>query len=172
MRIKGLFWILTGLLLTILAVITYHVFYNYSSFMFFIVEGVVLVTILYLFLFYRRIIKPLDIIGNGMELLKEQDFSSRLSRVGQKEADRIVDIFNKMMEQLKNERLHLREQNHFLDLLINASPMGVIMLNLDNIAESRCPQDVRTTFVGRFRRKILYRDRFPVGGGVGAYSLV
>ena len=100
--------------------------------MFFIVEGVVLVTILYLFLFYRRIIKPLDIIGNGMELLKEQDFSSRLSRVGQKEADRIVDIFNKMMEQLKNERLHLREQNHFLDLLINASPMGVIMLNLDN----------------------------------------
>ena len=132
MRIKGLFWILTGLLLTILAVITYHVFYNYSSFMFFIVEGVVLVTILYLFLFYRRIIKPLDIIGNGMELLKEQDFSSRLSRVGQKEADRIVDIFNKMMEQLKNERLHLREQNHFLDLLINASPMGVIMLNLDN----------------------------------------
>ena len=131
MRIKGLFWILTGLLLTILAVITYHVFYNYSSFMFFIVEGVVLVTILYLFLFYRRIIKPLDIIGNGMELLKEQDFSSRLSRVGQKEADRIVDIFNKMMEQLKNERLHLREQNHFLDLLINASPMGVIITSLD-----------------------------------------
>lgn len=96
------------------------------------VEGLVLVTIFYLILFYRRIIKPLNIIGNGMELLKEQDFSSRLSRVGQKEADRIVDIFNKMMEQLKNERLHLREQNHFLDLLINASPMGVIMLNLDN----------------------------------------
>ena len=131
MKIKGLFWILTGLLLTILGVITYYVFYNLSSALFFLVEGIILITILYLFLFYRRIIKPLDIIGNGMELLKEQDFSSRLSRVGQKEADRIVDIFNKMMEQLKNERLHLREQNHFLDLLINASPMGVIMLNLD-----------------------------------------
>ncbi|MBC8619496.1 PAS domain-containing protein [Parabacteroides faecis] len=131
MKIKGLFWILTGLLLTILGVITYYVFYNLSSALFFLVEGLILITILYLFLFYRRIIKPLDIIGNGMELLKEQDFSSRLSRVGQKEADRIVDIFNKMMEQLKNERLHLREQNHFLDLLINASPMGVIMLNLD-----------------------------------------
>ncbi|GGK09389.1 MULTISPECIES: sensor histidine kinase [Parabacteroides] len=131
MKVKGLFWILTGLLLTILGVITYYVFYNLSSALFFLVEGLILITILYLFLFYRRIIKPLDIIGNGMELLKEQDFSSRLSRVGQKEADRIVDIFNKMMEQLKNERLHLREQNHFLDLLINASPMGVIMLNLD-----------------------------------------
>lgn len=131
MRIRGLFWILTTLLLSVLAIITYHVFYTDSSYLFFFVEGIVILTIIYLFVFYRRIIKPLDIIGNGMELLKEQDFSSRLSHVGQKEADRIVGIFNKMMEQLKNERLHLREQNHFLDLLINASPMGVIMLNLD-----------------------------------------
>lgn len=131
MRIKGLFWILTVLLLSVLAILTWHAFYSDSSRMFFIVEGVVVLTVLYLLIFYSRIIKPLHIIGNGMELLKEQDFSSRLSRVGQTEADRIVDIFNKMMEQLKNERLHLREQNHFLDLLINASPMGVIMLNLD-----------------------------------------
>ena len=131
MRIKGLFWILTVLLLTTLAVITYYVFHSASIRLFFIVEGMVGATAVYLLVFYRRIIKPLHIIGSGMELLKEQDFSSRLSRVGQQEADRIVEIFNKMMEQLKNERLHLREQNHFLDLLINASPMGVIMLNLD-----------------------------------------
>ena len=50
---------------------------------------------------------------SGMELLREQDFSSRLSRVGQYEADRIVNIFNRMMEQLKNERLHMREQKPF-----------------------------------------------------------
>lgn len=36
-----------------------------------------------------------------------------------------------MMDQLKNERLRLREQNHFLDLLINVSPMGVIILTFD-----------------------------------------
>ena len=36
-----------------------------------------------------------------------------------------------MMEQLKNERLRLREQNNFLDLLIKASPMGVIITTLD-----------------------------------------
>lgn len=131
MRIKGLFWVLTILLLCSMAVISYYVFYSSSIRLFFAVEGLLLLTVVYLFIFYRRIIKPLHIIGNGMELLKEQDFSSRLSRVGQPEADRIVDIFNKMMEQLKNERLHLREQNHFLDLLVNASPMGVIILNLD-----------------------------------------
>ncbi len=131
MRVKGLFWVFTVLLLVILAILTYFVFFSYSKPMFFFVEGLVVLTVVYMFVFYRRIIRPLHTIGNGMELLKEQDFSSRLSRVGQTEADRVVDVFNKMMEQLKNERLHLREQNHFLDLLINASPMGVVILNLD-----------------------------------------
>ncbi|RHJ92439.1 sensor histidine kinase [Parabacteroides bouchesdurhonensis] len=139
MRVKGLFWGFTVLLLTILAILTYYVLFLYSGYLFFVVEGLVLLTVIYMFIFYRRIIKPLHTIGNGMELLKEQDFSSRLSRVGQTEADRVVDVFNKMMEQLKNERLHLREQNHFLDLLINASPMGVVILNLDREVLSANP---------------------------------
>ena len=131
MKTRGLFWIFSLLLLTILAVLTFFVIRNLSNTMFFLVEGVVLLSIIFLFYFYYRIIKPLNTIGNGMDLLREQDFSSRLSQVGQYEADRIVDIFNKMMEQLKNERLQIREQNHFLDLLIKASPMGVVILSLD-----------------------------------------
>ena len=104
--------------------------------MFFVFEGLVLLSVIFLLLFYFRVIKPLQTIGNGMDLLKEQDFSSRLRHVGQPESDRIVDIFNKMMEQLKNERLQIREQNHFLDLLIKASPMGVVILSLDSYIQT------------------------------------
>lgn len=92
----------------------------------------ILFILIYLTFFYRKLVKPLNTIGSGMDLLREQDFSSRLSPVGQYEADRVVNVFNRMMEQLKNERLRLREQNHFLDLLINASPMGVIITTLDD----------------------------------------
>ena len=99
--------------------------------LFYIGEGVITFSLVFLVYFYRKVVKPLDIIGNGMELLREQDFSSRLTPVGQKEADRIVLVFNRMMEQLKDERLRLREQNHFLDLLVSASPMGVVILTLD-----------------------------------------
>ncbi|MCC8170446.1 MAG: PAS domain-containing protein [Parabacteroides sp.] len=130
-RIKSLFVPFTFLIVILLGTLTYFSFFHTSRGFFFLTEGAVALTGIYLIVFYRQVIKPLQIIGNGMELLKEQDFSSRLSRVGQAEADRVVDVFNKMMEQLKNERLHLREQNHFLDLLINASPMGVLILNLD-----------------------------------------
>ena len=49
MRIRGLFWILTTLLLSVLAIITYHVFYTDSSYLFFFVEGIVILTIIYLF---------------------------------------------------------------------------------------------------------------------------
>ena len=88
-------------------------------------------SLVYLVYFYRKVIKPLNSIAGGMDLLRAQDFSSRLAPVGQREADRIVQVFNRMMDQLKEERLRLREQNHFLDLLISVSPMGGIILTLD-----------------------------------------
>ena len=130
MRIQGFFYILVFLLLVLGGVLLF-LSSQLNTIFFYIGEGLILFIFIYLIFFYRKIVKPLNTIGSGMELLREQDFSSRLSPVGQYEADRIVNIFNRMMEQLKNERLRLREQNNFLDLLIKASPMGVIITSLD-----------------------------------------
>lgn len=130
MRIKGFFGILVFLLLVLGGGLLF-LSSRLNLIYFYIGEGLVLFILCYLPFFYRKIVKPLNSIGSGMELLREQDFSSRLSPVGQYEADRIVNAFNRMMEQLKNERLRLREQNNFLDLLIKASPMGVILTTLD-----------------------------------------
>ena len=130
MRIKGFFGILVFLLLVLGGGLLF-LSSRLNMIYFYIGEGLVLFILCYLPFFYRKIVKPLNSIGSGMELLREQDFSSRLSPVGQYEADRIVNVFNRMMEQLKNERLRLREQNNFLDLLIKASPMGVIFTTLD-----------------------------------------
>lgn len=131
MRIKGLFFILVFLLLALGGILLF-LSSQLNTLFFYIGEGLILFILIYLVFFYRKLIKPLNTIGSGMDLLREQDFSSRLSPVGQYEADRVVNVFNRMMEQLKNERLRLREQNHFLDLLINASPMGVIITTLDD----------------------------------------
>ncbi len=66
-----------------------------------------------------------------MDLLRGQDFRSRLSKVGQPDADRIIEIFNKMIEQLNEERLRYVEQNYFQQLLIQASPLGIAILDFD-----------------------------------------
>lgn len=131
MSVKGFFFILVFFLVAIMGFLIYiseTVVVKYL----YIAEALMLLLMLYLiFVLPEEIVKPMNTIGSGMELLREQDFSSRLSHVGQQEADRVVNVFNRMMEQLKNERLRLREQNHFLDLMINASPMGVIIMTLD-----------------------------------------
>ncbi len=130
MKLKRLFGFFSIALLLVLSALTY-LGARSTPWLFYTIEGIIFIAFLFLILFYRKIVKPLHTIGTGMELLKEQDFSSRLSPVGESEADRVVSIFNRMMEELKNERLRLREQNHFLDLLIHASPMGVIICTFD-----------------------------------------
>ncbi len=130
MRIKVYFSLLV-LLLTALGIVLFFLMRGGEQWHLFVVEGSILCMLVLLYVFYGKVVSPLNSIGNGMDLLREQDFSSRLRRVGQKETDRIINIFNRMMDQLKYERLRLREQNHFLDLLINASPMGVVITSLD-----------------------------------------
>jgi nitrogen fixation/metabolism regulation signal transduction histidine kinase len=143
MRIRGLFIILVILFSAITGLVVYVSSTPSSTLTFYSIEALIVVTIVYLIFFYRRVVKPMQTIGNGMELLREQDFGSRLRNVGQTEADRVVDIFNRMMEQLKNERLRLREQNHFLDLLIEASPMGVLIVSLDGRISQCNPMALR-----------------------------
>lgn len=129
MKIKWLFFV-WGILLGCMGVM-FFLLLPTSEYTFYVAEGTVVVCLSFLVYFYRKTVMPLHTIGNAMDLLSEQDFSSRLRPVGQRDADRIVHLFNRLMEQLKNERLHVREQNHFLDLLISVSPMGVILFDFN-----------------------------------------
>lgn len=126
-------WIFSLIILLIVGAVVALMLLEAGSVTYTIVWAVALLGVLLLIVFYRNVMKPLRTIANGVDLLRAQDFSSRLSHVGQREADRIVDMFNGMMASLKQERLKLREQNHFLDLLIEVSPMGIITLGADGV---------------------------------------
>jgi two-component system nitrogen regulation sensor histidine kinase NtrY len=79
----------------------------------------------------KRCLAPLDLIRSGAELLTEADFGSRLTRVGSRELDDVVAIYNRMFDRLQDERLQLEEQHFLLDKLLRAAPWGVVMLDLD-----------------------------------------
>ena len=131
MKSKWLFWILVVFVFGTFIAVGF-LFFKDESKAFWIIEGIALVVILFFIVLYRRLIKPYQIILSGIELLNAQDFSSRLRPVQNNEANRLIEVFNRMMAQLKNERLLVREKNQFLDLLIQASPQGVIILDFDN----------------------------------------
>jgi len=99
-------------------------------------EGGAIFLLTTLIILYVRTIKPIIAIRNGVALLNEQDFSCRLTHVGQRDADSIAATFNRMVDTLRNERVRVIEQNHFLEMLIDASPAGIIILNFNGTIRS------------------------------------
>ncbi|MDE6008143.1 MAG: PAS domain-containing protein [Muribaculaceae bacterium] len=93
--------------------------------------GCAAVALLFMILFYRIAVLPGKVVSRGFELLESQDFNNRLVEVGERNADRSVHLFNSMIDRLRNERLRNIERESFLQLLVEASPMGVLMLDLD-----------------------------------------
>lgn len=90
------------------------------------------VALIFTLLLWRAIHKPLMAVNNGIYLLREQDFSSRLRHTGQRDADKVVDLFNRLMNAMKAERLRQLEQTHLMSLLIEASPMGIAICDFDD----------------------------------------
>ena len=131
MRLRYFFIILAVLQLSVWAVMLAFSF-DVRSVAFYVVEALTVANIVFLIYFYRRVLKPIDSITAGFDLLKEQDFNSSLTKRGHYEADKIVDLFNAMLAQLRSERLHNQEQNHLLNMLIECSPMGVVMMNSED----------------------------------------
>lgn len=82
-------------------------------------------------LLFRSVIMPASTAVRGMELMASQDFNNRLTYVGEHNADKIVTLFNSLIDKLRNERLHNLEQDSFLRRLIEVSPMGVLILDFN-----------------------------------------
>lgn len=75
--------------------------------------------------------KPITSIGRSLSLLKEGDFNITMVKTGNNDVDKIIEVYNSMIMRLREERLSVREKNHFLDLLIDSSPLGIVILDLD-----------------------------------------
>ncbi len=82
--------------------------YHKNTELFFIIEGLTLFSAFIFVVLYRKLIKPYQLLTNSMELIKEQDFSTRLRPIPNSEANKLIEIFNKLMDQLRNERLNVR----------------------------------------------------------------
>lgn len=79
----------------------------------------------------ERAFLPVELIKTGADLIGEADFTSHFRRVGELETDRLIDVYNRMIDRLREERLRHEEQNLFLDRVLAASPAGVVTLDFE-----------------------------------------
>ncbi len=76
----------------------------------------------------------LDLIRSGADFLKERDFTSRFCEVGNPEVDRLLEVYNRMADHLREERTRLQEQHFLMDKILNTSPTGFVIFDFDHRA--------------------------------------
>ena len=113
---------------------------------------------------FRAFIRPLDLIASGTQTMKDRDFNTKFRTIGQKELDQLIEVYNQMMERLREERIKKEQQHYFLEQLIEASPSSIIILDPDQRITALNPA-AETTFgavQSDIRGKILSEIDHPL----------
>ncbi len=96
---------------------------------FYITLGALAAIALGLWLYQKYVVLPRRTIVIGADMLRQQDFNSRLRKVGHREVDRIIDLFNPMMDALDIKSQKIEEQEKFLNLIMDNSPMAIAVVD-------------------------------------------
>jgi two-component system nitrogen regulation sensor histidine kinase NtrY len=137
----------------------------------FAVEALFVVSVFVSIRLVRAMFVPLDLIQTGAELIAERDFTSRFVPVGQPEMDRLIDVYNRMIDRLREERLKAEEQHHLLDKLVEASPAGIVICDFDGNVERVNPSARRFLTGDRSELFSLAPGESKLVGGLGAQRL-
>ncbi|KPE49234.1 sensor histidine kinase [Chryseobacterium indologenes] len=111
-------------------VMSYFIFESHKL-LFILAEAVILVSIVISLNLYKQLINPLIYLKQGVNAIKDQDFNVKFLATGQKEIDELVDVYNRMIDELRTERTKQQEQHFFLEKLIQTSPTGIVILDYD-----------------------------------------
>ena len=106
-------------------------------------EVVILISLIFSFRLYRAYLRPLNLIARGVESMKDREFTTKFVPVGQRDVDQLIEVYNQMMERLRQERVLNQEQNLFLQNLIEASPVGIIILDFDGFISDANPEAMK-----------------------------
>jgi two-component system, NtrC family, nitrogen regulation sensor histidine kinase NtrY len=79
----------------------------------------------------RRMFRALAFLGESAQFLDDSDYATRFREVGQPEIDRLIGVYNRMIDSLRVERQRVQEQHYFLARILDVSPSGIVVLDLD-----------------------------------------
>jgi two-component system, NtrC family, nitrogen regulation sensor histidine kinase NtrY len=109
----------------------------------FAVEVCFAISVLVSYRLAKALFVPLDLIRTGAELIGERDFTSRFVPVGQPEMDRLIAVYNEMIDRLREERLASEEQYQLLQRIVQASPAGIVIFGFDGAVQQTNPAAAR-----------------------------
>jgi two-component system nitrogen regulation sensor histidine kinase NtrY len=105
----------------------------------FAVEVSFVISIVISYRMVNALFVPMELIRTGAELINERDFTSRFVPVGQPEMDRLIEIYNAMIDRLRDERLAAEEQQQLLQKIVEASPSGIVICDFNGAIQQSNP---------------------------------
>ncbi|MCY7356839.1 MAG: histidine kinase [Rudanella sp.] len=89
---------------------------------------------------YRSFRQPSTFISSGIEAIQDKDFTIKFVPTGNREVDELIRVYNLMIDQLRTERTRQAEQQFFLDKLIEAAPIALLILDFDERVSALNPK--------------------------------
>ncbi len=130
MSLRTKFLLFVFILHAITLVLCYFIFTN--KLLFIISEIAVLTSLFLSWQLYKGMIRPLQTLLDGAEAIKSKDFNVKFLHTGSYEMDQLIDVYNGMMDHLREERTLQEQQHFFLEKLIQTSPTGILIADFDD----------------------------------------
>jgi two-component system nitrogen regulation sensor histidine kinase NtrY len=139
MRLRTKFILVITILHLVALVLSFYIFKE-QKILFIISELLVLASAIISWQLYQQMLKPLQTVVDGIDAIKDKDFNVKFLRTGTYEMDRLIDVYNEMMDHLKTERIRQEQQHFFLEKLILTSPTGILILDFDGNVQQVNPK--------------------------------
>ncbi|NQZ07454.1 MAG: PAS domain-containing protein [Algicola sp.] len=131
MRLSTKLYLLTVILHSLLLVAAYW-FVDKPGIEFIAVEVFIVVSLGLFVLLIRKAMSPMQFLDLFKDVLQEQEYNARFSKTHSLELDKLMALFNQMLQQLYNERLKLGDRKGMLHQLMNAIPSGIIVFDYND----------------------------------------
>ncbi|OIN57469.1 sensor histidine kinase [Arsenicibacter rosenii] len=105
-------------------------------------EVIVLLSVFVAIYLYNNFRKPIDFIAQGIESIRDKDFTTKFVPTGKSEIDQLIAVYNLMIDQLRQERTRQMEQQFFLEKLIDAAPIAILVFDFDDRISTVNPKAV------------------------------
>ncbi|MEL7531437.1 MAG: HAMP domain-containing protein, partial [Bacteroidota bacterium] len=142
MKLSSKYILFVSLLHSVAFAMSFAIFREYKL-LFIVSEVLILLSLYFSYRLYRSMVEPIRLINRGINAIKDRDFTVKFQGVGQTEIDGLIQTYNQMIDQLREERIEKAQKHFFLEKLIKSSPTGVIILNLDGEIASCNPIALR-----------------------------
>ena len=139
MKLRTKYILFVSIIHLVTLVLSFFIF-SENKLLFIASEAVILFSGYIAWLLYNELIRPLKTLMRGVDAMRDRDFTTKFIATGAYEMDQLIEVYNKMMDELRNERTQQEQQHFFLEKLIRTSPTGIIIMDFDQKIQQLNPK--------------------------------